>query len=246
MQYKFLNLENFDKYSQNLILKFCNDFLKDNCEFVKTIYLYGSINTKNYIPKNSNINILFVLNNINYKFLLNNHKVVKKYSNAIVPLFLTEEHIKTSSDVFPIEFLNIKDTQKLIYGDESLSNLEIDTKNLRLECEEHVKGQLIRIYQLILEMGFSNKKINLMLRHSISSVLPVLRYTLYITGNKINYDNLEILTEFSKKYGEEFNKLIDIYKLRESRKNSKDLNLYMNEYIKLLQKIAYIIDGIKI
>jgi hypothetical protein len=248
MEYKFFNFEGLDQYSQNSILQFCNDFLKNNCEFVKSIYLYGSINTKNYIPKNSNINILFLLNDISYSFLLNNHKIVKKYShkNFITPLFLTEEHIKSSVDVFPIEFLNIKNTKKLIYGDESLNNLEIDTKNLRLECEEHIKGQLIRIYQLILEIGFSNKKINLMLRHSISSILPVLKYTLYLTGHKVTDDSLEVLNEFSKVYGKEFNKLVDIYKLRESKKNTSDLNLFMDTYIKLLQKIAYIIDGIKI
>ena len=76
-----------------------------------------------------------------------------------IPLFLTEEYITTSCDVYPLEYLKMKKKYEVIYGKNILKTLNIQGKNIRLESEQKIKGALIRMTQVILENGNNRKNL---------------------------------------------------------------------------------------
>jgi len=104
--------------------------------------------------------ILILLKEINFNNLLENSSLSRKIQkNKIIPLYLTEEYIKSSCDVYPIEYLNMKKNYKILFGKNILEELEIPAENIRLECEQKIKGALIRLTQVILEQGNNKKRL---------------------------------------------------------------------------------------
>jgi len=83
-------------------LKLMSDIHKDH---LISVFIYGSAAGKNYIPKISDINSVFVFKDLAFASLTDSLKIVSKgiSKRIAAPLFLTKEHIKTSLDVFPGE-----------------------------------------------------------------------------------------------------------------------------------------------
>lgn len=104
--------------------------------------------------------ILVVFNELNLNNLLKNSKFMKKFEKAsYVPIFLTRDHIDTSYDVFPLEYINMKSSYNIVYGEDILKDIQISDENIRLESEQKIKGALIRITQVILEEGDKIKRL---------------------------------------------------------------------------------------
>ena len=57
----------------------------------------------------------------------------------INPVFFTEDYIIRSTDVFPIEFLDMKENHVTLYGKDLFEAIAVDTKNLRFQCEQEIK-----------------------------------------------------------------------------------------------------------
>ena len=67
-------------------------------------------------------------------------------------MFLTRDYVLNSLDVFPIEFSEIKDQYKVIFGDDIFKDVEIPSKDVRLLCEQQVKGKLLHLRQAYVEV----------------------------------------------------------------------------------------------
>ena len=125
--FDFKEIENIDidKNTKKIILNFCEAILKitktkiffSDTNSIVSICLYGRDNN----------NILFVLNEeVAAKFFYETHKITKMFRKKnLVPLCMTRKHITTSQDVFPLEFLEIKNSYQLIYGEDIFSSINI-------------------------------------------------------------------------------------------------------------------------
>ena len=119
-------------------------------ENIISIILYGSATGEFYIPKESDINLMVIFKDLEFQQLkaslkLINQGIIKKIT---APLFLSLSHIETSKDVFPIEFLEIKENHLILYGRDLFSDMQIDQTYIRLFCEREIKGKLIRIREI--------------------------------------------------------------------------------------------------
>src|SRR5437667_194921 len=68
------------------------------------------------------------------------------------PLFMTKEYVLHSTDVFPIEFTEIKERHRIIFGEDIFKDLDIPFKDMRLLCEQQIKGKLLHLRQAYLEI----------------------------------------------------------------------------------------------
>jgi hypothetical protein len=58
------------------------------------------------------------------------------------PLFLTRSDLSSSLDSYPIEFLNMKNRYRLVYGEDVLQKLSFNPLAVRLQIERELKGKL--------------------------------------------------------------------------------------------------------
>ncbi|MDD5496418.1 MAG: hypothetical protein PHP46_04890, partial [Candidatus Omnitrophica bacterium] len=89
----------------------------------------------------------------------------------------------SSTDVFPIEFLDMKEKHVLLYGRDLLSGLEIDISNLRFQCEHELKSHLISMKRTYLH-GQSAAIMRDALFRTFTSTLHILRNFLKLKGER--------------------------------------------------------------
>ena len=125
-----------------------DDFKSVFGEGLVSIILYGSAASGDYIPGASDVNFAVVVSDDGIDTLDRAFGVVSKWKKRKVatPLFLTESYIHTSVDVFPIEYLNLKNNHQVVYGKDVFADLTFHREFVRLQCEREIKGKIGRAH----------------------------------------------------------------------------------------------------
>lgn len=68
-----------------------------------------------------------------------------KKRKQLSPMLVTHQELISSTDVFPLTFLEMKRKFEVVYGADVLTNLDIRQIHLRLRCEQELKNSLFRM-----------------------------------------------------------------------------------------------------
>ena len=92
-------------------------------------------------------NLLLVLNRLDFDVLNDIKPVVIKHRKKgfVVPLLFTKEELFDGADVFPLEFLDIKQPHKTVYGEEIIDKIKLNKKHVRRQLEFEFRSKLIDI-----------------------------------------------------------------------------------------------------
>lgn len=185
-------------------------------EGVISVVLYGSALGPDWVPEVSDLNLLVVLREVGQEQLEQALKYVKKWRKArINPLFLDPRYIETSTDAFPIEFLEMKERHRLLWGEDPLEELEVSQENLRLQCEQELKGKWLRLRQAYLETEGHPKPLQRLIRDSLSSFSAVLSALLRLKGFEIPpREFLEVITQVEEALGLELGAFREAHQLK--------------------------------
>ena len=87
-------------------------------EQLEGMLLYGSAVRGEFLPGRSNLNILLLVSSYDSAVLKQYSAVHRQWSKEqiVVPLFLTEEELRASAEVFPLEFLEIQEHHRVLGG----------------------------------------------------------------------------------------------------------------------------------
>lgn len=231
---------------RKLIEPYLGKLIDIHKENIISINLYGSAVGGDFSPKTSDVNLLVVFQELKFPDLKKSLKLISRgiKKKIAAPLFLTREHIKTSRDVFPIEFLDMKENHLCLYGEDVLSTIVINDEHLRLFCEEQIKGQLIRLRQAYLEIGLRKKGIEALMKESMYSLVPVFRNLLRLKDITPPIDKEAILVKLSTEFGLAADTFIAI--LKDKRDDEKiageDVEVYFEKYFNQIQKLAASVD----
>ncbi|MFH1854108.1 MAG: hypothetical protein ABH815_02225 [Candidatus Omnitrophota bacterium] len=216
---------------------------KDN---IVSILLYGSATGRFYVPKESDINLMVVFNDLRFGELGSSLKLVSQgiRKKITAPLFLSLYHIETSKDVFPIEFLEIKENNALLYGKDLFKDIDIDLKYIRLFCEREIKGKLIRLREAYLEVGLRKKGIEALLKGSLNSLIPIFRALIRLKGRQPDVDKFNILDTVSELYGLDKHIFTAILKdkMNDEKIAGQAVELFFEKYLDEIKKLAMTVD----
>ena len=167
------------------LLKFSEEIKKALGNNLKSFVLYGSAATGEQY-KTSDFNTIIILDDINYEGLTAISRAVKKWvkQGNPVPLIFTAASIERSTDVFPLEFTEIKENHHVIYGADLFEKIEVSTSNLRLECERELKSSMLRLSQAYIMTEGNPKNIKKLMRDSISTVTALFKGVIRLYGEK--------------------------------------------------------------
>jgi len=208
-----------------------------------SVVLYGSASSGEFTEARSNVNLMVVLDDTSLASLSRACPVVnsRKFS-AIKAVFFTEEHIRSSLDVFPIEFLDIAENHTILYGKDVVSGLKIDDRNLRFQCEQELKSKLINIKKHYLAAKGKRDLENLLFK-TFTSVLHIMRNLLRLKGCRpVPYLKDEILSESEKTFGIDtaiLNKILWA-KNKKMSLTHKDVYALLDGFVKELEALASI------
>ena len=118
------------------------------------------------------IRVMLVMSEMSVEILDVLREVCRRFKLArqLQPFILTQQDLMTSTDVFPIRFLDMQQDYILLCGQDVMKDLTIKRDHLRLRCEQEIKNLMLRLR--------SSYLMNLDLKGGITRVMLRSYYTL--------------------------------------------------------------------
>jgi len=208
-----------------------------------SVILYGSAASGEFIDKHSNLNLLVVLKSTDLENIKKAANLTNKF-RMINPLFFTEKYINSSTDIFPIEFLDMQENYLILYGRDVLKDINIDIKNLRFQCEQELKSKLINLRQLYLTENKDEPALRRLLFKSFTSVLHILRNVLRLKGKKAPYKKEDIIKGLALEFefdSKNWRKILAA-KNKQIKLRHKDTEELFVNFVRELEKIVETVD----
>jgi len=218
------------------ITNYVTELLRVHADEIISIFVYGNLKP----------NICVIFKSLDFSALKKSLRLVNKgIRNKInAPLFLTKEHIQTSSDTFPIEFLEMKEDHTLLYGEDVLDSIAIEPSHIRFICEQQLKGKLIRIRQAYLEIGLRKKGMELLVKESFESLFPIFRGLLRLKDIKPAKDRHECVRQLSDSFQVDSNLFLSL--LDDTKNDEKiageSIEDFLEKYILEIEKLSMVAD----
>ncbi len=96
--------------------------------------------------------IIALFNKLEASDLKKAFPVIKKWrkSKSALPVVMSEDEWLSSTDIYPVEYTEIKNNYKILYGKDVVEHISLQKHDLRLQCEYEIKNILVRVRQLYL------------------------------------------------------------------------------------------------
>lgn len=186
------------------------------------------------------IRLLAVCNKIDF-LTLQSLKPLKE-----IPLVMTKEEFTDGVDVFPIEFLNIKQHYEVRHGEDCLAGLTISKKHLRHQLEFEFRSKLIHLREEYLQ--FKGKDLEQLILAAVPTLMPILGALIHLKDLRNDWgDPQELFRIVSDGYGIDIQVLEDIHDIRrKTTKMNKDKEQYIRDIIRVLSDIGEIVDEFEV
>jgi len=212
-----------------------------------SVVLYDGLVKNTQIKATDTIKVMLVMENIDTAVLDQLAQVFSSFSlkEQLQPLVLSEADLCSSTDVFPIKFLDMQQDHEILHGKDILKDLTIEREHLQLRCEQEIKNLMLRLRKSYL-MGLDQKGAlpRIMLR-SYFTLIRALDVMAELKTNKSYRREDEILSA-AEELGLEVDVLRRIRAIRDDQpiKDIEEQKKVFNQLMIFLRKAAVMVDGI--
>ncbi|MCK5146896.1 hypothetical protein KAR48_09075 [bacterium] len=239
------------KTSLDVICKLFRDNIQECLgDSLESITLFGSATGPDYISGVSDHNFLVIIN----ESAVNDLHLVRKLVNGwkkkkiATPLFMTRSYIESSLDSFPIEFLNMQLSHRVIHGDDVLAELNINAEDLRLQAEREVKGYLLKLRQgSILTQG-KPSEIRRLIVESLAAFTSLFKALLYLKKTEIP-DTINAVRDTACEAlsldAQLFKKLFNL-RIKSEKTDKGQIDSLLQQYMVEVEKLASIVDQFEV
>lgn len=219
--------------------------LKTICgDNLRSVVLYGSAAAGDAV-KTSDYNVLVALDRVDAEALMALTDVSARWDKEgnPAPLLFVKNALVRSADVFPVEFADIIQTHKLLYGENPFEGMHIELANLRLELEHEFKSKIILLRERFLVTRGAPKEVDKLMAASLSAFLTLFKATLRLYGETPPARKMAVLPLLSEhiKFDQEIFSIV--WDLKEGRKNKELSSMQVfSRYLAAVQEVSGEVD----
>lgn len=160
---------------------------------LRSVVLYGSAATGEAV-RNSDQNVLVLVDALDVDRLNAVGAVVRAWGDAgnPPPFTLTLDEWRRSADVFPVEYSDILERHRVLYGEPPFDGIRILPGDLRWQLELEAMGKLLHLRQGVLAAAGEGKRQVELLEVSKSAMLVLFRATMRLHDRTPSHDALEV------------------------------------------------------
>ena len=149
-----------------------------------SVVLYGSAASGDHHAKFSDLNVLCVLKEITPRELGEGEPILRwwREHGHPSPLLMSEEEAHHSADSFPIEFRDMKDRRKVLYGMDVIADIRIDAKYYRAQVEHELRSKPFRLRQQAAQVLSDPAALLSLCVDSVSTFCVLARHALVAAG----------------------------------------------------------------
>jgi len=188
---------------------------------LKNIYAENLVSVVSYGEKQDILVIFNTLEASDLKKALPVMKIRIKAKNPL-PIVMSEEEWLGSADIYPIEYTEIKNNYKILYGKDVVSEIKIVKSDLRLRCEYEIKNVLVRIRQLYLGNSDNPKFMVKTLEETSLKLIRILKSALSLFDIPAPEDYSEVIRAIAQKHNFDGEIFVEILSAKESKRTFSD------------------------
>jgi len=229
---------------------FVDDLRTTHGKNLSSVILYGSAAAGDFVPIQSDYNILVALHKIGPEDLRNAHACVREWARLghPIPVYFTVSELQSASDVFPIEFHQMSVARRVLFGTDDLAGVTISDNFLRLQTEYELRSKLIQLRRQYIPASVSVDGLKKLMADSLASFAALFRAVLILKGLDPPATKHEIvaLTALQLKIdGTPFEKIFNIRENNFTESlDEKSANALFGEYMEQIENTIRAVDSI--
>ena len=165
-----------------------------------SVVLYGSAAGGDHNPKRSDQNVLVIVKQVP----MSAAKAIAATSRAWAdagnppPLVFKEAEWRGSADVFPMEYADIVDRHRVLFGASPIEGIRVSKDHLRLQLENEAMGKLLHLRQAVLATASDDKKLVELLGSTASAIMVIFRAVCRLHGESPAPDNARLVEQVAR------------------------------------------------
>jgi predicted nucleotidyltransferase len=212
---------------------------------LESVVLYGSAAGSDYNERYSDVNLIVVLRDTGRSTLDRLAPVVEWWTRKLhyrPPLFVTEEELRSSADVFAIETLDVKTNHRVLTGRDVFSSIDVPMNLHRVQLEHELRTALLKLRQHYLLARNDDRRLQDALAKSASSVATLFRHTLIALGRPAPASRREAVNAVAQLEGVNPAPLNAALDLREGRRVETGFDTLYHHYMDALAALVRLVD----
>src|ERR1035441_6137332 len=210
------------------------------------VILYGSAAAGGYVAEHSDVNLLCALGETSFEAIKALAPTVEWWGKQKhrPPLLMSAEEMRSSADVFSIEFLDMRRHYRVLWGDDVLKTLEIPMRLHRAQVEYELREKTILLRQRLLVVSENDDAKWDLLLGSLSAFGTLFRHALIALGDTSVGSKRQAATALASKLGTEARVFSELLDIRERKLERKSLNVdgIFARYLKLVEQVTASVD----
>lgn len=213
---------------------------------LRSVVLYGSAASGEHIPRQSDYNVLVLVDALDVSRLDAVAAVVRAWSEAgnPPPFTLTTEEWRRSADIFPMEYSDIQERHRVLHGASPFDGVRVAPADLRRQLESEAMGKLLHLRQGVLAAGGDGRRQLELLEVSKSTIMVLFRATMRLHGETPPSDSVELCRDVGRHAGFDAEPFIRV--VRHARGEAKlkpgDARPLLTEYVRGAQQLVAHLD----
>lgn len=217
-------------------------------EQLVSVIEYGETQTDGYVEGRSVIDILIIVREKNPEVVKRARQLARKWMGHRfnVPLIFAADSPRAALDSFPVEYLNLQNFSKLLWGADVLSSLICQPKYVKRECSHELKAKSVALYQALIELEDVKRDVPMVFRSSLASLVAVFRGLLYLKHAPVPAPSLDVLAATAALFGVDAALLERVQRVAfgELDLPESELETLLCDYCVAIQTIAKQVDAI--
>jgi predicted nucleotidyltransferase len=210
-----------------------------------SVILYGSAAAGEHNEHFSDLNVLCVLTGIAPVELAASGPIFEwwRAQGNPPPLLLSEEELRTSTDCFPIEFHDMGERRRVLFGKDLIQDLAIEKIFYRAQVEMELRSKLLRLRQKAADVLSNPAALLRLMIDSVPNFLVLARHSLLVSELPCGFRKREVVRHLPDigVDGTPFDTLLD---LRDQTKLARDVDpeALFASYLKQIEMLVGHVD----
>jgi predicted nucleotidyltransferase len=170
---------------------------------LRSVVLFGSAVAGEHNPKKSDYNILVIVDSLP----LDKLRAVAAVSKAWAedgnppPMTFTSSEWRSSADIFPMEYADILERHRVLFGTPPFEGIKVTPSDLRLQVEQQTMGKLLQLRQATMGAGGDSRLQLEVLEKSLSTLMVIFRGVSRLHGQVPSQDYEELTRQLAQRAG---------------------------------------------
>jgi predicted nucleotidyltransferase len=213
---------------------------------LRAVVLYGSAAAGELLDKRSDYNVLVIADALDMGVLDREAAIARAWAEAgnPPPLTLTAAEWRSSADVFAMEYADILERHKVLYGTPPFDGIDVNRDHLRLQLEREAMGKLLQLRQGIIASGGERKRQSELLAESLSTFMVLFRALMRLHGEVPSTDYERLCAQVTARSGIDTGPFVRVvqHARGRTRLSDQDVPAVLSAYLAGAQQLESHID----